>query len=220
MMMDNSLPECSGTIDSDSVCFTDALNEQYCIHTSNKFIYKTTISTENDVTTNKCDAIVGSEGVTSDIIYFDKDNKIVTDATTADMAYQCTYGNTTPYTVTSCELAKGYTLIDSTNTKYIYCNGWKGEGCVVSSNALSDCTLINTDEMENGKLGMVTVNGNEKVGICATADFVLPETDTTITLELTQTSEIYGKMQDEIITLSLSSDKALIVADTTEQGKF
>jgi len=223
MMTDASIPVCESDVNTDTSCTNDNTSGQYCIDNDKKIHL---VMTDDDGTKTNC--ILAKIG---DIYYFSENGVIMEEPSLEGtetskevnvIAYQCSFDSTDGNPLKSCELAKGYTKIYSITPKYIYCSGWKGEGCVVSSTALSDCTLINTDEMENGKLGMVTVNGNEKViGICATADFVLPETDTTtITLELTQTSEIYGKMQDEIITLSLSSDKALIVADTTEQGKF
>jgi len=204
MMTDAKLPVCGSDVTTNTACTNNDTSGQYCIDNTNKI--HIVITAENG-TKSKC--ILAKNG---DIYYFNKNGMIVDepslDGTETSkqvnvIAYQCSFDSTTD-SLNSCELAKGYTKINSTSPKYIYCSGWKDEGCIVS-NSLTAC---NNDATGNGKLGLIGSNP----GICTTSNFEIPTSDSTIiAFKFAETSEIYGKIEDEIITLSLSSDKALII---------
>jgi len=226
LLEDSSLPLCSSTTDS-AVCITNAPDGQHCYSkdatTGTITIYKNTNSEGN----TSCNAITGNDGVTSSILYFDSDYKLMENEPSLEdtetskqvdaIAYQCTYSSDSSYTVSSCELAKGYTKIDTTtnNNVFIYCSGWKGEGCIVS-NSVNDCSTEVNITIDNARLGYI----NDKLNICTTFDFQIPDDNTTttdITIQLSNTSEIYGKLKDEIITLSASKNQVLVVSNS---GKY
>ncbi|OUM64187.1 hypothetical protein PIROE2DRAFT_60822 [Piromyces sp. E2] len=213
MMTDAHLPECKGTIPTGDVCFTDATNEEYCIHTTDKKIYLTTI-TDSDIKT--CTEIT-KDSTNDGIYYFDSDHKLMTgepdEQFPAAVAYQCTFNDSEA--LQSCELAKGYTKIDKGTPKYIYCSGWKGEGCVTAT-SVEDC-LTTTSNEDNARLGKI----NDQLNICTTFDFPLSADNTVIiTVQLSETSEIYGKLKDEIITLSASETQVLVVPDDSTESYF
>lgn len=199
-----SLPECNASIPSSNVCFTGALNEQYCIH-SDQSIYKTIIGEEN---TKSCTKITLSN--TSEIFYFDMEGKKLESgepsATTSDiMAYECSSSSQGGI---SCELLHGYVSITESNA--IYCSGWKREGCVVET--ISAC-----DSAEEGQLVTSSENSSK---LCfaseITRDFTSSTTDYYAFLT-TKVNPIYGQGEGEIVFLKSTASSVLV---TDASGKF
>jgi len=150
LLVDVTLPTCTENA-GNNVCFDGAVNNQYCIKSGK--IYLTTIAANGSATcalmTNQQAGLAADAGGPA-IIYFNNDYEkigIPTETTTNIMAYQCLFNPSSTYDLLSCDLIKGY-ISDMTageNKKIIHCNGWKGEGCTVTTKTTSE-NCSNDDE--------------------------------------------------------------------------
>lgn len=193
LLEENSLPECgSNPSDTTTACATDATDGQVCI-TAEGVLYQTTVS---DSGVASCGAVT----LTEDIKYFNDEAVIITDSfvNKATMAYQCT--------TSKCTLIHGYSSI--VDNKGIYCSGWKGEVCGETDNSYSNY---------NG--------GYNGQGLSFPSDVVitLPGISETLPSRVafisSNTSEIYGTMEGDIVLLALT-DKTAVVSEFAEGGKF
>ena len=213
LLEDISLPVCtSGTLPAtDALCQDNALNGQHCIKEG--IIYVSTVNGSN-VSCSKM------EINDDNIKYFTKDglNVELTNASTPDMAYQCTKDDNDNV---SCILAKGITSV--TTDGIVYCNGWIDETCQsVATASISDCVDGN-----NGVYGTVTVDSTTTKGLCfsTTSVVALPSDDDTfktvqMSFEFSDTSPIFGQMSGSVPVLTLTSSSALINSDYKVTGKY
>jgi len=187
LLEDTGLPSCT-SIATDDVCFTYAINGQYCIHSDNK-IYKTTISGE----TKKCELL--SINSTQSVYFNDafEVQDMSNDGVYKDtISYLCTYNSDT-YT---CEFVKGYIINTS---KYIQCSGWKREGCAVAS-------LPGTESCSGGE-GLFKINSSNNKVICfGNNDYAIPSTGTDyVAFKAEEINPLYGSDKNEIVFLSVST---------------
>jgi len=215
LLEDISLPVCTAetlpsTDSTNTLCKDNALNGQHCIKEG--IIYVSTVNGSNV----SCAKMEINDG---DIKYFTKDglNVELANASTPDMAYQCTKDDNDNV---SCILAKGITSV--TTDGIVYCNGWIDEKCqTVSTTDISSC---GAEDINNGAFGTVTVDTAEASGLCFTSNnvIVLPTDDNKsvrMAFEFSKTSSVYGQMAGTISVLTLTNKSALIKSDYGIEGK-
>jgi len=216
LLEDISLPVCTAdtlpsTDSTNTLCKDNALNGQHCIKEG--IIYVSTVDGSNVL----CAKMEINDG---DIKYFTKDglNVELANASTPDMAYQCTKDDNDNV---SCILAKGITSV--TTDGIVYCNGWIDETCQsVATTSISACA-----EGNNGAYGTVTVDSTTTKGLCFSTSSVvaLPSDDDTfktvqMSFEFSDTSPIFGQMSGSVPVLTLTSSSALINSDYKVTGKY
>jgi len=187
LLEDTGLPSCT-SIATNDVCFTNAINGQYCIHSDNK-IYKTTISGG----TKNCELL--SINSTQSVYFNDafEIQNMSNDGVYKDtISYLCTYNSDT-YT---CEFVKGYIINTS---KYIQCSGWKREGCTVAS--------LPEKESCSGGEGLFKINSSNNKVICfGNNDYAIPSTGTDyVAFKAEEINPLYGSDKNEIVFLSVST---------------
>lgn len=196
LLEDTSLPLCTNSL-GNNACFTDAINGQYCIQ--DRKIYETKI----DESGTTCTLMTGSE---KSIFYFDDAYEKVENPSTRNdiMAYKCEFSSENVLLL--CELVKGY-IIES--DKYIQCNGWKSEGCIVEAIQSSEGTCSNSNYegilLSNPK---ALCFGTEINKITETIDYIAFMTK--------DINIIYGIGFEEIVFLSVTENVITVTKDSSK----
>jgi len=204
----SSLPVCD-TISNTDYCKSSNVQVNYCI--KDKKIYKTTGSS--------CSLLSGT--AKSEVFYFTQSTNeklpILFENDSDVMAYQCTYTlSETTNTQSTCELIKGYIIV---GTRYINCNGWKGDGCTIEGPSSPSQSGSDRKREENGEdLVGVIVEGKLIIG---SKEIEIPTDSTTklLAFKSEDVNSIYG-VRAGIIFLSVSSKKVTISSPTDTTDKY
>ena len=147
---------------------------------------------------------VGLSGDGTGYIYFESDTKkvdISTAGVVVNMVYECPFTGGSGGTLGDCVQIKQGTIYDPIKQKVVTCNGWKGEGCTVTT-APSSCS---TDDE-----GKIIVSGGNKSICFGRNTIALPATATTIVFRTKITNSIYGLSNDKNVVLYISANKAVV----------
>lgn len=193
LLEDTALPSCT-SIASNNACFTDAVNEQYCINTDNK-IYKTSINGSQ----KSCSLLNGKTGTVP--VYFNNvfnEVNAPTEASNNIIAYLCSFNDS--QNVESCELMKGYAI---NNSKYIQCSGWKREGCkVVQLNTINKKYCSENE-------GVFGINPSSNNVLCfGTNEYIISSvfSGDTISFKTSNINPFYSSLSEKVVFLSVIKD--------------
>jgi len=140
----------------------------------------------------------------SGYVYVDKDHAQVeiTQSGHNDvlLAYKCSFTDGTQ-DESSCSIVKKTFFYDTPREKVVYCNGWAGEGCVIS-------TSRTCDDNDEGKL---IVSGTTKSVCFGSHSVPLPSSGSTFSFLITSgVNTYYGINDNEKTLLELSSTSVTI----------